>query len=173
MCTNSKQIIGGQNDVREPLCTIQSQPTQLGGRSNFGGTNQREQFRDGNSPHYSAGRRYADRGSVEFRLGRDGRSTCTTRPQKDASGPIPTGRERKATREVLVAETLLSHGQFSTLILMQRFDMAVTPRSDSEPDDYRAATNLAIFYVALLLDRLVHQNTDGFTAIRTIDVRFQ
>jgi len=56
---------------------------------------------------------------------------------------------------------------------MQRFDMAVTPRSDFEPDDYRAATNLAILYVALLLDRLVYQNTYGFTAIWTIDVRFQ
>ena len=59
------------------------------------------------------------------------------------------------------------------VIFMQRFDMTVTLRSDFEPDDYRAATNLAIFYVALLLDRLIHQNTDGFTAIRAIDVRFQ
>jgi len=56
---------------------------------------------------------------------------------------------------------------------MQRFDMAVTPRSDFEPDDNRAATNLAILYVALLLDRLVYQNTYGFTTIWTIDFRFQ
>ena len=57
-------------------------------------------------------------------------------------------------------------------IFVPGFDLAITLRGNSDLDDHRPATHLAIFDILLILNRSINEDCDDLTAVRAANIFF-